>query len=553
MQSARQQIQRGEQKDVLILASVAGWGYRLELASRSCDARIDSGKGPEQRRIQLGGAAAPRTPWETMLAAAPSVLTDRRSFDFLVERLLPVHRLAEPRRYRLSRALAVHDPESLHLECLAALEDLVQDGEFDEVPANVPSGRCFRRRLAGDRILLVPPRRAAQQASRPTPESTRATLAEPTPDAQARSAPPSPLTENALSDAEAELDAVFALPENPSEAVPPAPETGRPLLGPRLPESWIQLEPFLELASVEAQLEPFGDRLRRIVAQLESSLPGAQVRLLCLDREAADAIGNGCVEVLDKAEADEVPHYREALRAGETQFATSAPVGADPASGRVAAAVPVYVSGEPWGLLRVTWDQGSIASVPELARLLAPLARLVAVAIQNQTMLEKLVFVDPLTGVYNRAFYDRQVALEIERANRTNQKFALLVIDVDDFKPINDRHGHRAGDLVLSQLAREVRARMRKIDLMFRYGGEEFVLLLPGADLDEAQRTAERLRLVVSEQRFLPEGAPSPLRVTVSVGGAVYPDQSRTKTGIFSAADTALYRAKQAGKNRVAF
>jgi diguanylate cyclase (GGDEF)-like protein len=94
---------------------------------------------------------------------------------------------------------------------------------------------------------------------------------------------------------------------------------------------------------------------------------------------------------------------------------------------------------------------------------------------------------------------------------------------------------------------------MRKIDLMFRYGGEEFVLLLPGADLDEAQRTAERLRLVVSEQRFLPEGAPSPLRVTVSVGGAVYPDQSRTKTGIFSAADTALYRAKQAGKNRVAF
>jgi diguanylate cyclase (GGDEF)-like protein len=318
-------------------------------------------------------------------------------------------------------------------------------------------------------------------------------------------------------------------------------------------EGWGTVEPLLELAAVEPQLEPFGDRLRRIVAQLEASLPGAKVRLLCLAAEGAESIGDGGIEVLDRAAADEVPHYREALRLGETQFATSAPVGADPASGRIAAAVPLYLGGAPWGLLRITWEQGSFGSVPELVRLLAPLARLVGVAIQNQSMLEKLVFVDPLTGVYNRGFYERQVTLEIERANRTNQKFALLVMDVDDFKPINDKWGHRAGDQVLSQLAREVRARMRKIDLMFRYGGEEFVLLLPGADLEEAQRTAERLRGVVADQRFLPEGVPSPLRVTVSVGGAVYPDQSRTKTGIFNAADTALYRAKQEGKNRVAF
>ena len=439
-----------------------------------------------------------------MLAAPTQDRTDRRSFDFLVERLLPVHRLADPRRYRLTQALALHDPESLHRECLAALEDLVQDGEFDEVPATLAGGRCFRRRLGGDRILLMPPRQAAQQASRPSPETAPGTVAELGPDAQARSAPSTPAFEGAASEVDSELDLAFDFPAAPPEVAPAALGPARTATGSTLLESWTQLEPFLELASVEAQLEPFGDRLRRIVAQLESSLPGAQVRLLCLDREAVDAIGNGCVEVLEKAEADEVPHYREALRVGETQFATSAPVGADPASGRVAAVVPVYVSGEPWGLLRVTWEQGSLASVPDLARLLAPLARLVAVAIQNQTMLEKLVFVDPLTGVYNRAFYDRQVALEIERANRTNQKFALLVMDVDDFKPINDRYGHRAGDLVLSQMAREVRGRMRKIDLMFRYGGEEFVLLLPGADLEEAQRTAERLRLVVSEQRFLP-------------------------------------------------
>jgi diguanylate cyclase (GGDEF)-like protein len=83
---------------------------------------------------------------------------------------------------------------------------------------------------------------------------------------------------------------------------------------------------------------------------------------------------------------------------------------------------------------------------------------------------------------------------------------------------------------------------MRKIDLMFRYGGEEFVVLLPGADLEEAQRTGERLRLIVSGQRFAVDGPTEPLRVSVSVGGAVYPDQSRTKTGLFNAADAALPR-----------
>jgi diguanylate cyclase (GGDEF)-like protein len=94
---------------------------------------------------------------------------------------------------------------------------------------------------------------------------------------------------------------------------------------------------------------------------------------------------------------------------------------------------------------------------------------------------------------------------------------------------------------------------MRKIDLMFRYGGEEFVLLLPGAQQLEARRTAERLRTVVSETRFEVEGAKEPIQVTVSIGVAVYPDDARTRSGIFKHADAALYRAKQQGKNRVVF
>jgi len=340
------------------------------------------------------------------------------------------------------------------------------------------------------------------------------------------------------------MDAVFDLEDEPLPATAPAAA---------IPVEAQFLVPFLDLASIENQLEPLGDRLRRILSQIESHLVGAEARLMCLESEASEGLGNGVIQILERARAEEVPHFRAALERGETQFATSAPVGSDPSQGRIAAAVPLQVGGMPWGVLQITWPQGSVASLQELARLLAPLARLVTIAIQNQTAIEQLVFVDPLTGVYNRGFYERQIALEIERANRTNQKFALLVLDIDDFKAINDRYGHRAGDQVLSQLAREVRGRMRKIDLMFRYGGEEFVVLLPGADLEEAQRTGERLRLIVSGQRFAVDGEAEPLRVSVSVGGAVYPDQSRTKTGIFSAADAALYRAKSEGKNRVAF
>jgi diguanylate cyclase (GGDEF)-like protein len=522
----------------------------------------------------------------------PDRLADR-TYAFLVDRILPTHLLSRSRRTGLEQALAAGEPDALYTAAVAALQDLEDDGVFAELPAPHPGARAFRRLGRGDRILLETPRRREQQASRPAEASgPSAIVDQPRAEPQARLAPgavdPGPAAaawpasgtrRGAPQHDQAERatapppEAWTAPPPEPAApgpeaapagaavAVDPALEPGTAATAtpaPAAPEpqagaEWPPLEPFLELATVEPHLEPFGDRLRRIVAQLEASLPGAHSRLLCLDSENAEALGDGAVQMLDRAAADEIPHYREALRLGETQFATSAPVGADPASGRIAAAVPLYVSGLPWGLLRVTWEAGSVRSVPELARLLAPLARLVAVAIQNQAMLEKLVFVDPLTGVYNRAFYDRQVALEIERANRTNSKLGLLVMDIDDFKPINDQYGHRAGDQVLSQIGREVRARMRKIDLLFRYGGEEFVLLLPGADLEEAQRTAERLRQVVAEQRFLPEGVAAPLRVTVSIGGAVYPDQSRTRTGLFNAADTALYRAKNEGKNRVAF
>ena len=313
------------------------------------------------------------------------------------------------------------------------------------------------------------------------------------------------------------------------------------------------MEPMLQLVGVEPQLASLSERLRRILNQVGELLPGTRVRLLHLESATDAELGNGPVQILRQQELQAAPHYREALRQNAMQFATTAPPGTAPAQGEVAAAMPLRPGGVPWGILEVTWPQGGSAELRAQAPLLPAVARLVELAIQNQTTLEKLVFLDPLTGVYNRAFYERQVALEMERAHRTGRKFALLVLDVDDFKAINDRHGHRAGDQVLARLAFEVRARMRKIDLIFRYGGEEFVLLLPGAEQLEARRTAERLRTVVNSVRFGVEGVPQPLHVTVSIGVAIYPDDARTASGLFKHADAALYRAKEQGKNRVVF
>ena len=129
----------------------------------------------------------------------------------------------------------------------------------------------------------------------------------------------------------------------------------------------------------------------------------------------------------------------------------------------------------------------------------------------------------------------------------------MLLLDIDDFKTINDTMGHKKGDEALALVADLIKENLRKIDLPFRYGGEEFVILLPGTSEMEAIHTAERLRKVISEyDRFIDEDS-HPYRLSVSIGAAVFPDHARTEEELFSRADSALYTAKRKGKNRVEF
>jgi two-component system cell cycle response regulator len=157
---------------------------------------------------------------------------------------------------------------------------------------------------------------------------------------------------------------------------------------------------------------------------------------------------------------------------------------------------------------------------------------------------------DGLTGLYNRRYFLESLQKEMGRADRMNSELALYMFDIDDFKSVNDRHGHQAGDAVLAGLGRLLRETIRLIDVPSRYGGEEFAVLLPSTRLREAQTACERLRRAVGDHTFTLNDIS--IRITVSIGVTSYWPKSGHSAGqLIEAADKALYEAKKEGKNRV--
>ena len=156
---------------------------------------------------------------------------------------------------------------------------------------------------------------------------------------------------------------------------------------------------------------------------------------------------------------------------------------------------------------------------------------------------------DPLTELYNRRQFIEMADKEIARAIRHARPLSLCIVDVDLFKPVNDRYGHISGDEVLRQIAGLLRTHARSDDLAARIGGEEFALLLPECDAEAARTFAERLREAVAAAVFTPGGEPQ--RITVSIGIADMAPGRDTRPALMAAADAALYRAKSEGRNRV--
>jgi diguanylate cyclase (GGDEF)-like protein len=152
--------------------------------------------------------------------------------------------------------------------------------------------------------------------------------------------------------------------------------------------------------------------------------------------------------------------------------------------------------------------------------------------------------IDGLTGIANRATFDTTLFAELARAARQRADASLLLLDIDHFKALNDRHGHQVGDQVLRLVGTTLNATCREFDTAARYGGEEFAILLPETSREEALDVAERLRSAIA-------GMPSGLDVTVSAGVATFPLDATGPDGLVAAADQALYSSKRNGRNRV--
>jgi diguanylate cyclase (GGDEF)-like protein len=181
------------------------------------------------------------------------------------------------------------------------------------------------------------------------------------------------------------------------------------------------------------------------------------------------------------------------------------------------------------------------------------LAEQAAVSIENVGLhetVERQAVTDELTGLFNRRRFQEAMATEVERSKRFGQPVGLVLLDLDDFKAVNDTYGHQQGDLVLREVARVLRETSREIDEPARYGGEELAVVLPGTDLEGAYNLAERVRAGIEELALPLLDGDGALRVTASFGVATLPGSADDMRELVAAADEALYRAKRAGKNR---
>jgi diguanylate cyclase (GGDEF)-like protein len=218
-----------------------------------------------------------------------------------------------------------------------------------------------------------------------------------------------------------------------------------------------------------------------------------------------------------------------------------------------ALSVPLFVSNRVMGSMQL-FSSRQNAFQREDAQLLWILSlvseNLLTREYANEGLL-RFAFTDYLTGLRTRGYFEQQLELEFKRSERRKQKFALLMIDIDHFKRLNDTFGHHVGDQMLRDVSSILMKDMREVDTVARYGGEEFVIILPETTETGAVYVAQRLRRAVEQAKFF-AGSPHEIQhLTISIGVAVYDTDAQFKRDLIEFADAALYAAKHAGRNRV--
>jgi diguanylate cyclase (GGDEF)-like protein len=218
---------------------------------------------------------------------------------------------------------------------------------------------------------------------------------------------------------------------------------------------------------------------------------------------------------------------------------------------------PVRDNGTTLGVIHVTDREDGGDFTPWELELLSRIGLQTALAVQRSRLqrevesLKHLSITDPLTRAYNRRYLDECLQVEVSRANRFEHSLSLVMLDIDDFKDFNDAFGHTRGDRILVEIVDTIRENVRLVDIIVRYGGEEFVLILPETKLKGAVTIAEKIRAGVEGRRFSGENLNRRKKLTVSMGISTFPDMAMTTRELLERADQALLEAKKAGKNVV--
>ena len=246
-----------------------------------------------------------------------------------------------------------------------------------------------------------------------------------------------------------------------------------------------------------------------------------------------------------------------ALRTGHSHFVPAADATARcPHAENVRnsyACIPIVAQGETLGLLHFQATDAHPQLTDSDISLKNTFAGQIGLSIANIRLREALrnqSILDPLTGLFNRRYLEETLEREVRRAVRSNQPLGIMMLDLDHFKTFNDTYGHEAGDVVLRQAAAFLKRCVRAEDIVCRFGGEEFVIILPSADLRVAYARAERSRCKFHDLTVLHNGKSLGL-VTLSIGIAALPDHGHSSRALLDAADSALYRAKKEGRDRV--